>query len=50
MSLISTIARLARSPQGRRLADQAVRKARDPKTKSQIESARQRLQQRGKRP
>jgi hypothetical protein len=49
MSLISKVAKFARSPQGRRLADQAVRAARDPKTKRQIQSARAKLQQRGRR-
>ena len=49
MSLISSIARFARSPQGRRLTQQAVRVARDPKTRTQIQSARAKLAQRGKR-
>jgi hypothetical protein len=49
MSLITSLSRFARSPQGRRLAQQAVRVASDPKTKRQIQSARQRLIQRGKR-
>lgn len=49
MSLISKVARFARSPQGRRLTEQAVRKARDPKTRAQIQSARAKLAQRGKR-
>lgn len=48
MSLISKAARFARSPQGRRLAEQAVRMAGDPKTKRQIQSARTKLMQRGK--
>jgi hypothetical protein len=43
MSLISKVARFARSPQGRRMANEAVRLARDPKTKRQIMSARQKL-------
>ena len=43
MSLISKVARFARSPQGRRLTQQAVRMANDPKTKRQIQSARTRL-------
>lgn len=50
MSLISKVARFARSPQGRRLTQQAVRMAQDPKTKRQIQSARTKLAQRGKRP
>jgi len=43
MSLISKVARFARSPQGKRLTQQAVRMANDPKTKRQIASARTRL-------
>ena len=49
MSLISKVARFARSPQGRRLTQQAVRVAKDPNTKRQIQSARAKLAQRGKR-
>ena len=49
MSLISKVAKFARSPQGRRMADQAVRAARDPKTKRQIESVRARLMRKGGR-
>ena len=48
MSLISKAAQFARSPQGRRLAQQAIRMAQDPKTKRQIQSARAKLAQRGK--
>jgi hypothetical protein len=48
-SLVNRVAKFARSPQGRRLAEQAVRAARDPKTKRQIEHVRERLVQRGKR-
>ena len=43
MSLISKVAKFARSPQGRRLTQQATRMANDPKTKRQIQSARTRL-------
>jgi hypothetical protein len=43
MSLFNKVAKFARSPQGRRMADQAVRAAKDPKTKRQIEHARARL-------
>jgi hypothetical protein len=46
-SLINRVATFARSPQGRRLAGQAVRAARDPKTKRQIEHVRARLMQAG---
>jgi hypothetical protein len=49
MSLLSKVAKFARSPQGRRLADQAVRAARDPKTKRQIESVRSRVVKKGAR-
>ena len=48
-SLLNRVAKFARSPQGRRLADQAVRAARDPKTKRQIEHVRARLMERGRR-
>ena len=48
MSLVNKIAKLAQSPQGRRLADQAVRRAKDPKTRRQIEQVRSRLGQRNK--
>ena len=46
-SLLSKVAQIARSPQGRRLAGQAVRAAKDPKTRRQIEQVRARLGQRG---
>ena len=49
-SLISKVAQFARSPQGRRMADQAVRAARDPKTRKQIEQVRSRLMKRGQPP
>jgi hypothetical protein len=47
---MSKVAQFARSPQGRRLADTAVRRARDPKTRRQVEQVRTRLMQRGGRP
>jgi hypothetical protein len=50
MSMLNKIAKFARSPQGRRLADQAVRAARDPKTKRQIQQVRTKLATRGKAP
>ena len=50
MSLVTKLAKFAQSPQGRKMADQAVRAAKDPKTKRQIEGARAKLMQRGKRP
>jgi hypothetical protein len=49
MSLLSRVAQFARSPQGRRLAGQATRAARDPRTRRQIEHVRQRLTERGGR-
>ena len=45
-SLIAKVAKFARSPQGRRLTEQAMRKAKDPKTKAQISQVRARLAQR----
>jgi hypothetical protein len=48
-TLLSRVAQFARSPQGRRLAGQATRAARDPKTRRQIEQVRARLTQRGAR-
>jgi hypothetical protein len=47
---MSKVAQFARTPQGRRLADTAMRKARDPKTRRQVEQVRSRLAQRGGRP
>jgi hypothetical protein len=49
-SLVTRVTQLARSPQGRRLAGQAMRAARDPRTRRQIEQVRSRLTQRGGRP
>ena len=43
MSLVTKIARFARSPQGRKLADRAMTAAKDPKTRKQIEDARRKL-------
>ena len=48
-SLLSKVAQLARSPQGRRLADSAMRAARDPKARRQFEQVRRRLVERGGR-
>jgi hypothetical protein len=47
MSMVNNILRFARSPQGRRLADQAVKAAKDPKTRRQIEQVRERIATRG---
>jgi hypothetical protein len=46
MSLISRVATLARSPQGRRLTEQAKRAASDPNTRRKIEQVRHRLAKR----
>jgi len=48
MSLMTTISRLARSPQGRRLAQQAMSYARSPSGKRKIEQARAQLAARRK--
>ena len=47
MSLFNKVAKFARSPQGRKMADTAVRRAKDPATKRQIEQVRSRLMKRG---
>ena len=47
-SLLSKVTQFARSPQGRRVAGQVTRAAKDPKTRRQIEQVRARLGQRGK--
>jgi hypothetical protein len=49
MSLFNKVSKFARSPQGRRMADQAMRAAKDPKTKRQIQQLRSRMA-RGKGP
>jgi hypothetical protein len=49
MSLISKISRFARSPEGRRLAGQATRLARDPRTRRRIDDVRRRFTERGGR-
>lgn len=43
MSLLSSAARFARSPQGRKALEQAKRLASDPKNKQKLEQLRQRL-------
>ena len=45
-SFLSNVARVARSPQGRALAEDTVRRARDPKTRRQVEQVRARLAER----
>jgi hypothetical protein len=42
-SLFSKVAQFARSPQGRKLAEQARRRANDPATRARIEQVRQRM-------
>jgi hypothetical protein len=52
-SLFSRISKFAQSKQGRQLADQAVRVAKDPKTRRQVESVSRKLlggKGKGKRP
>lgn len=49
-SLLNSISRLARSKQGRELADKAVRAAKDPKTRKQIEDARRKFMGGGRTP
>ncbi len=48
MSLMTTLSRLARSPQGRRMAQQAMSYARSPAGKRKIEQARMQLATRRK--
>jgi hypothetical protein len=48
MKLISTLAKFARSRQGRRLAEQAMRYAQSPEGKRRIEQGRRQLARRGK--
>jgi hypothetical protein len=45
-SLVSRVATFARSPQGRRLTEQARRTAKDPRTRARIEQVRARLAKR----
>jgi hypothetical protein len=49
-SLFNTISKFAKSRQGRDLADKAVRAAKDPKTRKQIDDARRKLMGGGKTP
>jgi hypothetical protein len=48
MALLNKLTTFARSPQGRKLAQQAKKVAQDPATKRKIEDARQRLMKRDK--
>jgi hypothetical protein len=43
MSLLSKVSSFARSKQGRELADKAMKAAKDPRTRRQIDDARRRL-------
>jgi capsule polysaccharide export protein KpsE/RkpR len=45
-SLLSRVASFARSPQGRRLAEQARRAAKDPRNRARIEQVRAQLAKR----
>jgi hypothetical protein len=49
-SLFSKISKFARSKQGRALADQAVRAAKDPKTRKQVEAMGRKFLSSRKRP
>jgi hypothetical protein len=49
-SLFSKISKFARSEQGRALADQAVRAAKDPKTRKQVEAMGRKFLSSRKRP
>ncbi|MFL5844150.1 MAG: hypothetical protein ACJ762_05590 [Solirubrobacteraceae bacterium] len=50
MSLFSSAARFARSPQGRKALARAKQMAEDPKNKEKIERVRKRLAERRQRP
>jgi hypothetical protein len=50
MSLIKSLSRFARSPQGRRMAQQAMRYAQSPEGKRMIAQTRERLVSRRPRP
>jgi hypothetical protein len=49
-SLFSRISTFAKSKQGKELADQAVRAAKDPKTRKQIDGLRRKFMGGGKNP
>ena len=46
MSLFNRVSKFARSPQGRRLAEEARRAAKDPRNRARIEQVRARLAKR----
>jgi hypothetical protein len=45
---LKQLSRLARSPEGRRLAEEAKRLAKDPATRTRIDEARRRVMSRGR--
>jgi hypothetical protein len=45
---LTQLARFARSPQGRRVAEEAKRLAKDPATRKRIDEARRRIMSRGR--
>jgi hypothetical protein len=47
---LQQVAKLARSAEGRRVADEAKRLARDPKTRERIDEARRRVMRSGAKP
>jgi hypothetical protein len=49
-SLLNTISKFAKSKQGRELADKAMKAAKDPKTRKQIDEARRKFMGGGKTP
>jgi hypothetical protein len=49
MSLMNSLARFARSPQGRRLAQKAMRYAQSPEGKRRIDGVRKQLGSRGRK-
>ena len=50
MSLISSVSRFARSPQGKKALDQAKRFAADPKNREKLDGLRRRVAERGQTP
>ena len=50
MSLLSSAARFARSPQGKKALDQAKRLASDPKNREKLDGLRRRFAERGQTP
>lgn len=50
MALLGRLVTLAKSPQGRRLLDQAQKAARDPQNRERLEKVRSRIQNRGDAP